>query len=86
MRLLFFALLLSTSSCIWAQKSFEDEIFENALSYIREYKSKGFVNDIEKFLPAKADMLIDYAKKFFLGKKAMTQKPPKVSETTIFKL
>lgn len=78
MRLLFFTLLWCTS-CIWAQKSFEDDAFEKASAYIREYKSKGFVDDIEKFIPDKADILIDYAKKYFLEKKAMTQKAPKVS-------
>ena len=61
-----------------ADKEFENEVYENLSKFVQDYRSFRTVPDVQKYIPERAGLLIDYAKRYFNGKTLMTNEAPKV--------
>ena len=77
-----FLLLSSWSTGSHADKDFEIEVYEKFTKLIQDYKLRGSIPDVTKYIPQRASPLIDYAKRYFAEKTIMRNEAPKV---TIFK-
>ena len=75
-------LLLSSGTGSHADKEFEIEVYEKFTKFIQDYKLRGSIPDVTKYIPHRAGPLIDYAKRYFTEKTIMRNEAPKV---TIFK-
>ena len=62
-----------------ADKEFENEVYENLSKFVQDYRSFRTVPDVQKYIPERAGLLIDYAKRYFNGKTLMTNEAPKVN-------
>ena len=62
-----------------ADKEFENEIYENLSKFVQDYRSLRTVPDVKGYIPERAGLLIDYAKRYFNGKTLMTNEAPKVN-------
>jgi hypothetical protein len=62
-----------------ADKEFENEVYENLSKFVQDYRSLRTVPDVKKYIPERAGLLIDYAKRYFNGKTLMTNEAPKVN-------
>ena len=75
MRLRKFALLgiliIVFSSFALADEAFEKEIFKAATEIINVVKNDGQISNVGKFVPERADLIIEHFKKYFLEKDPM---------------
>ena len=62
-----------------ADKEFENEVYENLSKFVQDYRSLRTVPDVKEYIPERASLLIDYAKRYFNGKTLMTNEAPKVN-------
>ena len=62
-----------------ADKEFENEVYENLSKFVQDYRSLRTVPDVTGYIPERAGLLIDYAKRYFNGKTLMTNEAPKVN-------
>ena len=70
----FFGILIITffSSFSLADEAFEKEIFKAATEIINVVKiNNGQISNVEKFVPERADLIIEHFKKYFLEKDPM---------------
>ena len=67
-----------------ADKEFENEVYENLSKFVQDYRSLRTVPDVKEYIPERASLLIDYAKRYFNGKTLMTNEAPKVYHTGFF--
>ena len=72
-------LLLSSGTGSHADKEFEIEVYEKFTKFIQDYKLRGSIPDVTKYIPQRAGPLIDYAKRYFTEKTIMRNEAPKVT-------
>ena len=63
------------SACIagsYADKEFENEVYEKSTKFIQDFKRLGSTPDVSKYIPERANPLISYAKRYFAEKTIMT--------------
>ena len=72
-------LLLSSGTGSHADKEFEIEVYEKFTKFIQDYKLRGSIPDVTKYIPYRAGPLIDYAKRYFTEKTIMRNEAPKVT-------
>ena len=58
-----------------ADKSFERDIFEASTHLLHHIKNNGDISEVEKFVPKRADIIIDYLQKYFNEKSPMLRQP-----------
>ena len=79
----FFLLIFGCSN---ADQSFEQEVFQKTTSFIQHYREKGVTPpEIDDFIPEKAQVLIDYAKRYF-NEKTLMANSATTSKVSCFKL